>query len=175
MALTKQDRAEQILAEHSIKRPPVDVELLAGRLGSEIAYESLESSVSGMLVRPPKGRPIVVVNDRHPVVRQRFTIAHELGHLELHKGRPVIVDHLTRARVNLRDETSSLATSTEEIAANQFAASLLMPGEWIHDAIDASMGRLSSSRLIDELATQFGVSAQAMEFRLINLGLRAAP
>lgn len=87
----------------------------------------------------------------------------------------MIVDHLTRVRVNLRDETSSLATSSEEIAANQFAASLLMPREWIHDAVDAAVGKLSSSRLVEELATQFGVSTQAMEFRLINLGLRAAP
>ncbi|MEQ9163174.1 MAG: ImmA/IrrE family metallo-endopeptidase, partial [Ilumatobacter fluminis] len=117
---------------------------------------------------------VIVVNGQHADVRQRFTIAHELGHFLLHRGRPVIVDHLTRAHVNMRDETSSLATSTEEIAANQFAASLLMPTDWVTSAIN-SLDHLSSSRQVAALASTFDVSEQAMEYRLINLGLRAAP
>lgn len=127
-----------------------------------------------MLVRTGSGDPVVVVNDRHARVRQRFTIAHELGHLLLHKGRPVIVDHLTRAHVNMRDQTSSLATSQEEIAANQFAASLLMPAEWISGAVGPHLD-LSTTRLVAQLAGTFDVSEQAMEYRLINLGLRATP
>lgn len=168
------DSAERLLATHSITAPPVDVEQLAEAVGADVALEHLESSVSGMLVRPPSGLPVIVVNNRHAPVRQRFTIAHELGHLVLHRGRQVIVDHLTRARVNMRDETSSLATSREEITANQFAASLLMPTEWVHEAVDAALD-LPPSRLVNQLAATFEVSEQAMEFRLINLGLRAAP
>ena len=167
-------RADQLLAEHSIKGPPVDVEAIARRLGVTVTYEDLEPSVSGMLVRPAHGDPVIVVNDRHAPVRQRFTVAHEIAHLDLHKGRPVIVDHLTRARVNLRDETSSMATDREEIAANQFAASLLMPADWVHDEVEQRMG-MPTGRLISELASQFFVSEQAMEYRLMNLGLRAAP
>ncbi len=168
------DRAEQLLEKYTITHPPVDVERLAELGGAEVNFEPLESSVSGMLVRPPRGLPVIVVNDRHPRVRQRFTIAHELGHLLLHRGRQVIVDHLTRARVNLRDETSSLATSREEITANQFAASLLMPADWVHDSVDTHLA-LPPTKLVSQLAEVFDVSEQAMEFRLINLGLRAAP
>lgn len=166
--------AARVLKDHGIAVPPVDVHDLAEALDLDVALERLDGSVSGMLVRSPSGAAVIVVNDRHPAVRQRFTVAHELGHFLLHKGRPVIVDHLTRAHVNMRDETSSLATSREEIQANQFAAGLLMPAAWVHHAVD-NQPRMTSARQVSSLAALFEVSEQAMEYRLINLGLRAAP
>ena len=42
---------------------------------------------------------------------RRFTVAHELGHLRLHRGRPLILD--TDTRVNFRDTVSSMATEHE--------------------------------------------------------------
>lgn len=171
----KPDRAAlDLLQQFAVTAPPVDVESVAGAAGAKVAFDELESSVSGMLVRPVDGRPVIIVNDRHPRVRQRFTVAHEIGHLRLHKGRAVIVDHMSRVHVNMRDATSSLATSREEIEANQFAASLLMPDEWVRSEV-AKREDLAPSRLVAEMAELFEVSEQATEYRLINLGLRAAP
>jgi Zn-dependent peptidase ImmA (M78 family) len=68
------------------------------------------------------------MQDRHayPVGCQRFTIAHELGHLLLHDGIEVRVDK--HFRVNLRSSESSKAEDVEEIA---FAAELLMPRDFL--------------------------------------------
>jgi Zn-dependent peptidase ImmA (M78 family) len=76
--------------------------------------------------------------------------------------------------VSLRDSLSSLATEREEIEANRFAANLLMPADFIHACIGKELRRkLDEMETIDGLARMFGVSSQAMEFRLANLGLKA--
>ena len=87
----------------------------------------------------------------------------------------MIVDHLVRARINMRDHRSSLATEREEVEANRFAASLLMPADLVHLHLGNELRNpLAEIRTIEALARRFGVSPQAMEFRLTNLGLRAA-
>jgi Zn-dependent peptidase ImmA (M78 family) len=173
--ITKAERtAVEILEKARIRKPPVDVESLAIKyFGVKLRFEHLEQSVSGMLYRT-NDEAFVAVNSDHAKVRQRFTIAHELGHFELHQGRPIIVDHLVRARVNLRNSESSLATNREEIDANGFAASLLMPAEWILTDVDQRLNR-TPARLVAELAKRYVVSEQAMQLRLINIGVRATP
>jgi Zn-dependent peptidase ImmA (M78 family) len=148
---------------------PVPVEAIATKLGAAVIYERLGADVSGLLVRE-EARVIIGVNEKHSLARQRFTIAHELGHLVLHGGRPLVVD---AARINLRDTRSSLATDWEEIEANGFAAELIMPKPVVLRAVRqaANQGKVDFRRLRTDMAALFGVSAQAMEFRLSNLGL----
>jgi len=73
-----------------------------------------------------------------------------------------------------------MATDTEEIQANTFAAELLMPRDFIIDSLEEYMdevGRtnraMSHEDLITSLARKFDVSAEAMGYRLINLGILA--
>jgi Zn-dependent peptidase ImmA (M78 family) len=102
--------------------------------------------------------------------RQRFTIAHELGHLLMHPGRSVIVEHLRRpARVNFRDARSGLATDREEIEANQFAAGLLMPRRFLENDYEGMAERFDDDDVPARLARKYQVSEQAMRFRLMNL------
>jgi Zn-dependent peptidase ImmA (M78 family) len=164
------DRAEALLREHGIVAPPVPVEALAQRLGAEIRYRMFDGDVSGLLLREGDST-IIGVNADHPKTRQRFTIAHELGHLRMHPGEGVIVEHLSFARVNWRDGTSGQATHKQEIEANQYAAALLMPGEMVsHDF--SQLARLQPHDVIvDRLARRYHVSSQAMRFRLVNLAL----
>jgi Zn-dependent peptidase ImmA (M78 family) len=150
---------------------PVDVEAVAAHLGAQIVLEHLDRSVSGMLYRDDD-HVVIGVNSAHAERRRRFTVAHELGHLVLHKGRPLVVDHV---RVNFRDATSSTATDMEEIQANAFAAELLMPrGQVI--AMARQAGKVDApgtdAAVVRDLADGFEVSEQAMDYRLINLGLR---
>jgi len=166
--------AGRILTNYGITGPPVPVEGLADRMGVTVLEESLGQGVSGILYRRDDGPSIIAVNEVHAPVRRRFSIAHEIGHLQLHAGRPIIVDHLVRGRVNLRDERSSLATSREEVEANGFAAALLMPAEWISADIETSLGA-PAGRTVESLAQRYNVSAQAMELRLINLDYRSTP
>lgn len=166
--------AARLLDESGVVAPPVPVKRIATDLGVQVIDEKLDREVSGILFREDNGPNIIVVNSTHAPVRRRFSIAHEIGHLRLHAGRPVIVDHLVRGRVNLRDQRSSLATSQEEIEANGFAAAMLMPPDWIGTDVEASLGQ-PARQMIETLAARYDVSPQAMELRLVNLGLRSAP
>jgi Zn-dependent peptidase ImmA (M78 family) len=174
MSLKTEMAATRVLAAAGIAVPPVPVKELAEQLGARVLEEPLDPGVSGMLYRQDGGLNVIAVNRSHPLVRQRFSIAHEIGHLHLHPGRPVIVDHLVRGRVNMRDERSSLATSREEIEANSFAAALLLPAEWIEADIEGR-DEGAAGKIILSLAKRYHVSTQAMELRLINLGYRSAP
>ncbi|WP_412520887.1 ImmA/IrrE family metallo-endopeptidase [Actinomadura madurae] len=117
--------ARELLDKEGIVKPPVDPFRIAQELlGVLLVQPEMKDDVSGMLVREPT-RTVIGINQGHAATRQRFTVAHEIGHLQLHKGRPLIMD--TDVRVNLRDKVSSMATDREEIEANRFAAALLIP------------------------------------------------
>jgi Zn-dependent peptidase ImmA (M78 family) len=151
---------------------PIDVEKIARLRGARVVYEQMDPELSGLLYRD--GETVVIgVNSVHHENRQRFTIAHELGHLVLHQGRPVVLDHVVR--LNFRDPRSGMATDTEEIQANRFAAELLMPADLVR--VEARSAREAGSPIDDyfeqALAQGFGVSPEAMKNRLTNLGFRS--
>ena len=76
---------------------------------------------------------VIGINSAHPKTRQRFSIAHEIGHLVLHDKKELFIDKVVR--VNFRDAKSSMAIDHNEIEANQFAAELLMPRELVRQQI----------------------------------------
>jgi Zn-dependent peptidase ImmA (M78 family) len=163
--------AERLLAHHQITTPPVDVEAMADAEGILVVRRRFkDGDVSGMLFRDDD-RHVIGVNSAHPSARQRFTIAHELGHRALHPGRELILD--VPVRVNLRDKTSSTASDLEEIEANAFAAALLMPEPLIRYQLSQLPAgkRREPDATATALAAIFKVSTSALNFRLINLGL----
>jgi Zn-dependent peptidase ImmA (M78 family) len=163
--------ATELLREHRVTEPPVPVEALAQRRGAEVRYTTFDGDISGLLLRQEESR-IIGVHAGHAATRQRFTIAHELGHLELHPGRPAIVEHLSRARINWRDGTSAKATDKEEIEANQYAAALLMPASMVErDFLSLARLHPDDETVVERLSRRYQVSSQAMKFRLVNLAL----
>lgn len=162
--------ARRLLARLQIDTPPVPVDRLAAEVGAQIVEERMDRRMSGLLYREPD-RVLIGVNETHPLVRQRFTIAHELGHFVLHPGRQIFLDE----RVNFRDETSSLAVDREEIQANAFAAELLMPADFVLEECRraSASGGLARAGFVADLAAIFDVSTEAMGHRLTNLGIRS--
>lgn len=159
--------AAALLEEMGVVKAPIAAQEIAEALGVRVVRAKMEASLSGMLIRD--GDDLAIgVNQGHPKSRQAFTVAHELGHLRMHRGRPLIVDSMVR--VNFRDRTSASATSREEMEANAFAAALLMPSTLVLEAA-AQRSRVSRDRLAGDLAARFKVSEQAMSYRLINLGV----
>jgi len=164
--------AEELIASLKITRPPVKVEDVAKHLGLRVMLMDLEDGVSGLLITKP-GAASIVVHSADAVARQRFSIAHEIGHFFLNhqfeSGEHVHVDR--GYRISHRDQKSSSGTDLKEIEANQFAASLLMPTTLVMN----SVGALDTKELRDEhvtqLAKEFNVSEQAMTIRLSVLGL----
>lgn len=147
-------------------KAPVDLEAIAEQLGAEVRVMPLSADISGILYRQDD-RKVIVVNDAHSAVRRRFTIAHELGHLVLHRGVPVHVDD--SFRVNLRSPRSSTADDVEEIEANAFAANLLMPASWLASELKDDTVDLNDEGEVRALAERYQVSFQAMMFRLAAL------
>jgi Zn-dependent peptidase ImmA (M78 family) len=159
--------AESILANTGYQ-VPVDVERIAEAHAVSVVKQDLEDSVSGVLViKDDTG--IIGVNSNHHPNRQRFTVAHELGHFLLHPdaGR-VFVD---RSPVFFRDGMSSEGTSQQEIEANAFAAALLMPEAELKRLLDDHPVDAFDEMSVRRLAARLGVSAQALTIRLTRLGL----
>lgn len=128
---------------------PVPVESIAEDLLG-LAVEARELPVSGMLL-PAERR--ILVNAAEPEPRQRFTIAHELGHwvcqcVGAESPQPV---YCRAEEVGVDPEARAL-----EREANIFAANLVMP----EAAVRAAGGE-----------NAFGVSEEALAWRLYNLGL----
>jgi hypothetical protein len=131
---------------------PVPVESIAEDLLGLAVEVRDDLSVSGMLL--PAERRILVRSDE-PEQRRRFTIAHELGHwiCQSLEGqlRPV---YCRAAEIGVDLEAKAL-----EREANIFAANLLMPEPSLRDVAH------------DQAPALFGVSDEAMAWRLFNLGL----
>jgi Zn-dependent peptidase ImmA (M78 family) len=138
---------------------PIDPVRMAKSLGVEVLDVFLKDTVSGALVKKPERDPSILLNANDSKNRKRFTCAHELGHYVRRADAPTQYEY-----VDYRDQRSSTGTDEEERFANSFAASLLMP-KWIvktfHDQ------DLPAFRM----AKKFGVSPEAMHYRLENLGL----
>ncbi|MCD2190990.1 ImmA/IrrE family metallo-endopeptidase [Actinomycetospora soli] len=172
MASRAEISAENLLTAYGPREVPVDVEQLAKSCGVDVVPQHFEDGdVSGMLLREDGVAPVIGVNTAHSRVRQRFTIAHELGHWSLHPGRLVIFDR--PMRINRRDSVSAMATDREEIQANAFAAALLMPERLVRQRVSdlPPAQRRDPEAAAGELARSFDVSRLAMSFRLVNLGL----
>lgn len=167
-----ESQAQKVLREGGVHTPPVPVEDIARRLGAELRYSPYEGELSGMVYRDGD-RIVVGVNSLHHPNRQRFTIAHEIGHLLLHRGKEVHIDRTFR--VNLRDDVSSKAVDQEEIQANRFAAELLMPRGMLIEDLKTQQIDYENEEALGELAKRYRVSLQAMTFRLANLGLVTLP
>ena len=120
-------RIEVLLKRQHVTDPPIPIEEVAKSLGAQVRRSPLDEELSGMIyVR--KGTPIIGVNSRHHPNRQRFTIAHEIAHLILHRDSIVDQIHVDRKfPVLMRDANSATGTERMEIEANRFAAELLMP------------------------------------------------
>lgn len=171
--------AQEVLDLTGIARVPVPVDVVACRLGLTLEATPLGEGVSGVLVVNDDSATIGYNSAQHPV-RQRFSIAHELGHYKLHKGEtdaPRVFITTTRyVAVFLRNEESSRGEKRREIEANRFAAALLMPAPLIRQEVSKPhYDNLSDEELCDILADRFQVSVQAMSIRLTSLGILEPP
>jgi Zn-dependent peptidase ImmA (M78 family) len=158
-------RAVELLEKYGHGKPPIDVVRLCQQLNIELAVEELEDEISGVLM--VQEQPVIVVNRSHSRARQRFTIAHEIGHFVLHRT-PKDAVFVDRAALQFRNQVSSKGLDPNEVAANHFAAALLMP----HSMLEADLRSIDESITavhVIRLAKKYGVSEQAMNIRLARL------
>lgn len=162
-------RAREILEESQVTAPPVPVERIARKLSAHLRFSPLDKELSGM-VFVKDDTPIIGVNALHHPNRQRFTIAHECGHLVLHRAQVTKEVHVDKAfPMLMRDAVSAASVDPMEIEANLFAAELLMPAFLLSEHLGDAGFDIDDSATVTELARRFRVSVSAMQFRLGNL------
>jgi len=170
-----QNLVNQILLTNEIQSAPVDIERIAANLNIQIVEQNIEDEVAGFLLKGYDNKNALIgINTHHHPNRQRFTVAHELGHYFLHDYEGVHFDGKTTGlRMYLRNEKSATGTDLEEREANLFAAELLMPENLLReDLADVEEIYLidDDDLTIKDLAKQYQVSVRALTYRLGNLG-----
>lgn len=103
------------------------------------------AAVSGVTFRVPGRPPLILLNANHPGDRLRFTLAHELGHLVMHR----------------------FPTPDMEQEANEFASALLMPAADVRPAFN---GRRVTIELLASLKPEWKVSMQSLLMRASSVG-----
>ncbi len=127
------------------------------RAGHRVVVTRMPDGVAGACT----AGPVLWVNAREAKVRQRFTLAHELGHAWCkHDGNVVVDSHAT---------LSGKVTTPREIEANAFAAELLIPRVAVEELAPA--GRNPTLEEVVVVAAHYGTSAVMTLYRFQQLGL----
>ena len=121
----------------------------------KIMKVALASDVSGKL-EYKDGFWMMFVNLLHPEVRQRYTLGHELGHYLNHRDSVKSFEDTIYFRNKQK--------SSMEYMADQFAARLLMPENDVNELVKSGV------KTVKEMSLKFGVSLEAMKYRLEQLG-----
>ena len=161
-------RATEILDELGITAIPTDLHAIATALDAEVHYEVMEDALSGLMVRRTDGSIVLAINAEHHPNRQRFSLAHEIGHRVLHSDTTdLFVD---KQLLLMRHTSGGSAGDIRERAANAFAAELLMPRSRLLEDIEARELDALDDVAVRSLAQRYEVSTQALTFRLLNVG-----
>ncbi|MBB6497302.1 ImmA/IrrE family metallo-endopeptidase [Methanococcus maripaludis] len=153
-------RVDELLENNNIEKTiPMNITNLLTALGigyHEINFREEDMDISGCICLR-NNKLVILINQPEPEPRKRFTTAHEIGHLILHRNE---------AQSNFFEIRGGPYNGREQ-EADTFAAELLMPEELVRERYF----RLKNPSA-DDLANIFNVSRPAMELRLIELSLK---
>src|SRR5258708_22690641 len=162
--------AAELLSRLKIPTEPTPVEKIAKELGAQIRFAPFDEEISGM-IHVKDGAIVIGVNALHHPPRQRFTIAHELGHLVLHKDKITSHVHIDKGfpAALMRDTRSAAGTDTVEVQANQFASELLVPQALLDKELAGrAVIDMEDEKPLEELAKKFKVSKQAIQYKILS-------
>lgn len=152
--------AEVLLQSLGVTEPgEIDLEAIAWTLGVKVKYCPLEGCEARIL--GVGNSAIVTVNNQCSFGRQRFSLAHELGHWHFHRGQVMV------CRSDEIGDFSKKASPAEK-HADTYAANLLMPRYLFLPAMRSF--RKIDFEAIRKLGDSFGVSTTAAAIRCIESG-----
>ena len=142
----------------------VPVKEIAAEVGvKDFRVLEVDGFIGGLIADPEKSEGIILVKDKLPPKRERFTVGHELGHF-------LIPSHGYQRQCSKKDLEENSRTTTyqrQETEANKFSAGLLMPKSMFVKDIDAlGSADVSHAR---ELSDQYNVSMEAVANRYVEL------
>jgi len=143
---TPEKIASVVRAHWGVPPGPIkDLTRLVERAGVVVGWSKFGgASVSGVTFRAPGKPPVVLLNKQHPADRVRFTLAHELGHLVMHR----------------------FPTAEMEVEATEFASSFLIPAADIRPSF---RGRRITLEVLASLKPEWKVAMQALLMRANSL------
>jgi len=133
-------------------------EMIERVFGIDVGIEELPPGFDGLSWCRNSFR-LILVSNSGSWTRQRFTLAHELGHILAGDSQDLLVDIDVMSSPARRADT--------ELRANAFAASFLMSAQVIEESSAGNLEEDSFVRMVGRL----GVSPSALSWRLLNLGL----
>ena len=144
-------RAKTLVQKFDLK-PPVDVKaLLFARAQVEYVDWAHECDAVTVLGEEP---PRVFVRSGLPPLRERFTLAHELAHIELAWHSGTVDCSVDSASIGSEFATAAVS-GMQEREANEFASRFLAPDRWLSPLVGAltSVNRDSMQLVLDQLAS----------------------
>ena len=146
--------AERLLKKLGITEPDeIDLEAIAFDVGVHVRYRALDGCDARIVGSVDNA--IISVNNRSTYQRQRFSIAHELGHWEHHRGQQLVC--------RMEGRQSALAS---ERLADSYAADLLMPS-YLFRPLALQQSKLTF-KAVSVLADTFTTSQTATAIRLVE-------
>ena len=153
--------ANDLLHELGVASPQdIDIEAIAYYCGAEVRYDQLDGCAARLI--GAGDRAIITIDAKSPKSRQRFSIAHELGHWMRDRGKTAYICTKGDVRASLPD-----ATMNPETGANRYAADLLMP-DFIFKS--AAKGRPMTMDQVRQLSDLFQTSLSATAIRFVQYG-----
>lgn len=141
--------------------PPIDIFQIAKY--QQITVHMAEFDNSSHIAALDRVKRIIYISEKEPVHIQRFCLAKNLGHLEIHKEdvyvtqpNDIFYAHDTKA--------PTVDMPPEDIESNDFALALLMPEELFNFFWTSWKNSMVMARLFD-------VSPTMVQWRLHSLGL----
>ncbi|AIR81881.1 ImmA/IrrE family metallo-endopeptidase [Staphylococcus epidermidis] len=145
----------------------IDLEAIIDILDLRVEYVELYDNSSGYIENN-----VIFINKNHSENRQRFTIAHEIGHY-LFKHNDNIKYRQEKYKYNEKE-------LKEERIANDFSANLLMPEKQMKALlikyykdhkinISSGLSNIQKNELTEFISKKLKVSKIAAEYRLFNL------
>lgn len=152
-------RPEELLAQCFVDCPDdIDLEVIAFQGGLEVRDEPLVGCEASLVGYGDKG--IITVAPGVSVERRRFSIAHEIGHWEQHRGQSF--------SCRIEERALDKASKSKEREADDYASSLMMPTQMFKEAIASLRGGVSLA-LIGDLGAMFKASFPAAAIRYVEL------
>ena len=149
---------ERLLRSFGIEDPrDIDLEAIAWGLGAKVRERELKTCEARIVGR--NGRAIITVDRRNSPRRRRFSVAHELGHWQHHRGRCLTcrADDIETARQR--------GANDPERVADEYASDLILP-RYLLDPVLRDVSRLTIKSLV-EVADMFRASRTATLRKII--------
>jgi Zn-dependent peptidase ImmA (M78 family) len=161
IALAEAERKRLGLGDEPIK----DIFLLLEQQGAHPVRVALgeESQLAGAFIFSPSVGAFTLINASHRRERQVFTAAHEYCHYLKDRAEGLTLDPADQAT-----ELPDGERPPKEVIANIFAANFLMPASALARVL-SNTDHIGAEEVI-YLRRYFGVSQQAMVYRLMSLG-----